>query len=53
MTFGTALGVDHATWARGRGWAVTSVFGIFYYAPTNPGIVARCRRRVAAVLAER
>jgi aminoglycoside phosphotransferase (APT) family kinase protein len=51
--FRTALGVDDATWARGRGWAITSVLGIVYYRHTNPGIVARCRRRVAAVLTER
>jgi aminoglycoside phosphotransferase (APT) family kinase protein len=50
--FRTALGVDDATWARGRGWAIMSVFGIVYYEHTNPGIVARCRRRIAAVLAE-
>ena len=47
-----ALGVDDATWARGRGWAVTSVYGMVYYRDTNPGIVARCRRRLAAVLAD-
>jgi aminoglycoside phosphotransferase (APT) family kinase protein len=51
--FRAALGVDDATWARGRGWAITSVFGIPYYEHTNPGIVARARRRIAAVLAER
>jgi aminoglycoside phosphotransferase (APT) family kinase protein len=51
--FRTALGVDDATWARGRGWAITSVLGISYYEHTNPGIVARCRRRITAVLAER
>jgi aminoglycoside phosphotransferase (APT) family kinase protein len=50
--FRTALEVDDATWARGRGWAITSLFGIYYYRHTNPGIVARCRRRVAAVLAD-
>jgi aminoglycoside phosphotransferase (APT) family kinase protein len=48
-----ALGVDDATWARGRGWAITAVFGIPYYEHTNPGIVARARRRLAAVLADR
>jgi aminoglycoside phosphotransferase (APT) family kinase protein len=51
-TFREALGIDDATWARGRGWAITSVFGIPYYEHTNPGIVARARRRIAAVLAE-
>jgi aminoglycoside phosphotransferase (APT) family kinase protein len=51
--FRAALEVDDATWARRRGWAITSVFGIVYYQHTNPGIVARCRRRVAADLADR
>ncbi len=51
-TFRAALGIDDATWARARGWAITSVFGIPYYEHTNPGIVARARRRIAAVLAE-
>lgn len=45
-----ALGVDDAAWARGRGWAITSVFGIPYYEETNPGLVACARRRVSAVL---
>jgi aminoglycoside phosphotransferase (APT) family kinase protein len=47
-----ALGVDDATWTRGRGWAITAVYGIPYYEHTNPGIVARARRRVAAILAD-
>jgi len=46
-----ALGVDDATWTRGRGWAITAVYGIPYYEHTNPGIVTRARRRVAAILA--
>jgi aminoglycoside phosphotransferase (APT) family kinase protein len=41
---------DDDAWARGRGWAITAVFGIPYYERTNPGIVTRLRRRVAAVL---
>ena len=48
----TALGVDDATWARGRGWAITAAYGIPYYEQTNPGIVARARRRLAAILAD-
>jgi aminoglycoside phosphotransferase (APT) family kinase protein len=48
-----AVGADDAAWARGRGWAITAVFGIPYYEHTNPGIVTRARRRVAAVLADR
>jgi len=47
-----ALGIDDATWARGRGWAITAVYGIPYYEHTNPGIVARARRRLAAILAD-
>ena len=31
---------------------MTALFGIPYYEKTNPGIVTRARRRVAAVLAD-
>ena len=48
-----AVGADDAAWARGKGWAITAVLGIPYYEHTNPGIVTRARRRVAAVLADR
>jgi len=51
-TFRAALGVDDATWARGRGWALTSAGVLPYYRHTNPGIVARARRQLEAVLAE-
>ena len=47
------LGADDATWVRGRGWALTAVFGIPYYEHTNPGIVTRLRRRVNAILDDR
>lgn len=47
-----ALDVDDATWARARGWAVRSVFGIPYYRDSNPGIVERARRRLANVIEE-
>jgi aminoglycoside phosphotransferase (APT) family kinase protein len=50
--FRDALAPDDDTWARARGWAVKSVYGIVYYKGTNPGIVGRCRRRIAAVLEE-
>jgi aminoglycoside phosphotransferase (APT) family kinase protein len=50
--FRDALAPDDATWARGRGWAVRCVYGLVYYRHTNPGIVARCRRRLAALLEE-
>ena len=43
--FRTALKVDDATWARGRGWALS--FGLIalpYYRTTNPGLakIAQC-----------
>jgi aminoglycoside phosphotransferase (APT) family kinase protein len=50
--FRAELDPDDATWARARGWAVSSVYGLVYYRHTNPGIVARCRRRLAAVIEE-
>ena len=49
-TFRAALGIDEATWARARGWAVQSVIGVTYYRATNPGIVARCRRRLHTII---
>jgi aminoglycoside phosphotransferase (APT) family kinase protein len=45
-----ALDIDDATWVRARGWAVQSVIGVLYYRDTNPGIVARCRRRLHTII---
>lgn len=51
--FREALRVDDATWARGRGWALsTALIALPYYQNTNPVMVARARRKVAAVLAD-
>ena len=52
--FRAALGVDDATWARGRGHALSQA-AIFvpYYTETNPVGVARARRSIDAVLADR
>lgn len=50
--FRAALGVDDATWARGRGWALTAVGALPYYLNTNPAIVSRCRHTIDEVLAE-
>jgi aminoglycoside phosphotransferase (APT) family kinase protein len=47
-----ALGVDDATWERGRGWVLTGVFGIPYYRDTNPVLVANAIRAIEAVLAD-
>jgi aminoglycoside phosphotransferase (APT) family kinase protein len=50
--FRAALAVDDATWARGRGWALTSVGALSYYRDTNPALVAISRRKIDAVLAD-
>lgn len=40
-TYRRALGVDDATWQRGRGWALSvAVVALPYYLHTNPAIVA-------------
>src|SRR3954447_22286858 len=48
--FRDALEIDDATWARGKGWALTGVFGIPYYRDTNPVLVADKIRAIEAVL---
>lgn len=51
--FRDALAVDDATWARGRGWALSiALIYVPYYLETNPGGTARARRVIDAVLAE-
>ena len=47
-----ALGVDPATWERGKGWVLNGVFGIPYYRDTNPALVADKIRAIEAVLAD-
>jgi len=48
-----ALAVDEATWARGRGWALSvGLIALPYYLETNPVIVEWSRRSIEAVLAE-
>jgi aminoglycoside phosphotransferase (APT) family kinase protein len=43
--------VDEATWARGRGWALsTAVAELAYYRHTNAFMAARARRQLAAAL---
>ncbi len=52
-TFRAALGVDAATWARGRGWALTvGLVAIPYYLHTNPTLAGIGQRTVAAILAD-
>ena len=51
--FKTTLNPDEATWARGRGWALSmSVIALPYYLKTNPVIVENSRRTIAAVLSD-
>lgn len=51
--FRAALAVDDATWARGRGWALS--FGLIalpYYHITNPSLAAVARRAIDEALAD-
>jgi aminoglycoside phosphotransferase (APT) family kinase protein len=51
--FRAALGVDDATWARGRGWALSvSLIALPYYHQTNPVLAAISRHAITEVLAD-
>jgi aminoglycoside phosphotransferase (APT) family kinase protein len=51
--FRAAVGVDDATWARGRGWALSVGLIILpYYRETNPVLAATGRRLIEEVLAD-
>jgi aminoglycoside phosphotransferase (APT) family kinase protein len=51
-TFRDAVDVDDATWARGRGWALSMAVGqLPYYRDTNPIISANARYAIHEVLA--
>jgi aminoglycoside phosphotransferase (APT) family kinase protein len=51
--FRTALGVDDATWARGRGWALSiALIQLPYYLNTNPAIVASAKYVISEVLTD-
>jgi aminoglycoside phosphotransferase (APT) family kinase protein len=51
--FRTALSIDDATWARGRGWAVSQALGAlsYYTLETNPVLVREARRWMVEVVA--
>lgn len=52
--FKETLQVDDATWARGRGWALSvALIALPYYQHTNPTLAGLSRRTIAAVLADR
>jgi hypothetical protein len=48
-----ALGVDGATWMRGRAWALSiGLIALPYYRNTNPVFAATARKMAAEVLAD-
>jgi aminoglycoside phosphotransferase (APT) family kinase protein len=52
--FRAALSIDNASWARSRGWALsTGLIALPYYLDTNPVIVAMARHQIEEVLADR
>ena len=51
--FRAEVGVDDATWARGRGWALSvALIQLPYYRETNPALAATARHVIREVLAE-
>ena len=51
--FRAEISVDDATWARGRGWALSvALIALPYYEHTNPVIVANSWHKLAEVLAD-
>lgn len=49
--FRAEMGVDAATWARGRGWALSvSLVALPYYQTTNPALADQSRRTIEAVM---
>ncbi|MEV0275670.1 aminoglycoside phosphotransferase family protein [Streptomyces sp. NPDC050610] len=49
--FRAALGVDDATWLRGRGWALATALNAYTcYAAGNPRIAAQTTRQITAAL---
>ena len=51
--FRTALLVDEATWARGRGWALSvALIALPYYQDTNPVLAGISRHTITEVLAD-
>jgi aminoglycoside phosphotransferase (APT) family kinase protein len=51
--FHSAIAVDEATWARGRGWALSfALIALPYYMHTNPVFVRDARHVIREVLAD-
>ncbi|WP_328868834.1 aminoglycoside phosphotransferase family protein [Streptomyces sp. NBC_00287] len=52
--FRATLGIDDATWTRGRGWALATGLNAYTtYAAANPRIAAQTTRQITAALAGR
>lgn len=52
--FRATLQIDDATWARGRGWALSvGLIALPYYQSTNPVLAGIARRAIDEVLADR
>ncbi len=52
--FREAMAVDDATWARGRGWALScGLIALPYYQTSNPVLAGIARHAIGEVLAER
>ena len=52
--FQNAVGLDEATWLRGRGWALAqAVVALPYYRETNPGMAQAARHALSEVLSRR
>jgi aminoglycoside phosphotransferase (APT) family kinase protein len=51
--FRERVDVDDATWAHGRGWALSlALIALDYYRVTNPGLAAASRHQIAEVLSD-
>lgn len=49
--FRSQFGVDDATWARGRGWALwTGLVALPYYRETNPALADNARYRLTQIV---
>lgn len=53
LSFRDEIGCDDATWARGRGWALScALIALPYYAESNRFMVVNAQRTLAEVLAD-
>jgi len=51
--FRAVLEVDDATWARGRGWALSmGLIALSYYRDTNPVMATNARHVIREVIAD-